>query len=84
MFEFEFSSHSIEQMQLRDIDPEIVLEVVRHPDTIDRKDSNQEVYQKLIMFGNNKNYLVRVIVNTSVNPKLIITVYRTSKLNKYI
>ena len=37
------------------------------------------------MIANNEgeNYLIRVFVNVAKNPKLIMTVYRTSKIQKY-
>ncbi len=30
-----------------------------------------------------KSYLVRVIVNNTIEPAVVVTVYRTSKINKY-
>lgn len=30
-----------------------------------------------------KKYLLRVMVNDTVEPKVVVTIYKTSKLNKY-
>lgn len=40
------------------------------------------VYQNMIL-ENNKTYLIRVFVNQSKTPPLVITAYKTSKLKKY-
>ena len=76
---FEFSLHSLEQMKLRSIKKEIVEQVLNEPDDIVDEDDNQKVFQKIV-----DNYLYRVFVNTDKNPSLIKTVYRTSKITKYL
>jgi hypothetical protein len=76
---FEFSLHSLEQMKLRSITKEIVELVLKEPDEIIIEDDNQKVFQKCV-----DNYLYRVFINTNKNPSLIKTVYRTSKITKYL
>jgi hypothetical protein len=76
---FEFSLHSLEQMKLRSITKEIVELVLNEPDEIIIEDDNQKVFQKRV-----DNYLYRVFINTDKNPPLIKTVYRTSKITKYL
>ena len=41
-----------------------------------------DVYQELVI-ENNISYLYRVFVNTTKQPPMIITAYKTSKVNKY-
>ena len=41
------------------------------------------VYQNTIL-ENNKTYLIRVFVNQHKTPPLIITAYKTSKIQKYL
>ena len=77
--QFEFSIHSLEQMKLRSISKEIVELVMYEPDEIIIEDENQMVFQKIV-----DNYLYRVFINTNKNPSLIKTVYRTSKITKYL
>jgi hypothetical protein len=79
---FDYSKHAIEQMLLRDIPFEIVEETVLNPDSITPQDE-KEIYQKTVTFPNGKDYFVRVFVNVEKVPPLVVTVYRTSKINKY-
>ena len=76
---FEFSLHSLEQIKLRSITKETVELVLNQPDEIIVEDDNQKVYQKVV-----DNYLYRVFINTNKNPSLIKTVYKTSKITKYL
>jgi hypothetical protein len=83
MPQFDLSVHAAEQIALRGISAEIVFDVVQHPDKIEILDDGQYVYQKIVLFQDQSNYLVRVFVNSNKIPNLIKTVYRTSKFSKY-
>lgn len=83
MPQFELSFHAIEQCQSRGIPQEIVFEVLAEPDKIEIESEGQLVYQKLVVFGEEKIYLVRIFVNSHKTPNLVKTVYRTSKFSKY-
>ncbi len=62
---------------------EIVLEILRKPEVIINQ-GDQIIHQSITNFTNDtKKYLVRIFINASKNPKVIITVYRTSKIKKY-
>lgn len=76
---FEFSNHSLEQIKLRSISEEIVALVLNEPDKIIMEEDNQQVFQKIV-----ENHLYMVFINTNKNPSLIKTVYRTSKITKYL
>jgi len=76
---FEFSIHSLEQIKLRSISKEIVELVINEPDEMIIEDDNQQIFQKII-----ENYLYRVFINTNKNPYVVKTVYRTSKITKYL
>lgn len=76
---FEFSKHSLEQMEIRNISKEIVNFIIENPDMIIEEDELQQIYQKII-----DQYLYRIFVSTDKNPMKIKTVYRTSKISKYI
>jgi len=67
---FQFSLHSLEQITKRGITEEIALWII---DNATEKLTQEEVtiYQGIII-ENNKNYLVRVIVNEMKTPALII------------
>lgn len=79
---FEFSKHALDQIIRRDISKEHVNLVVENPDFIEIQDSGTKVYSKLFL-ENSKGYLYRVFINEFKKPSLIITVYKTSKTDKY-
>ncbi len=76
---FKFSKHALEQMALREISKPIVEKVLTAPGEI-KKEGYNTVYQSIVKEG---KYLIRIFVNEETNPKLIITVYKTSKIKKY-
>jgi hypothetical protein len=69
-------------MEARSIAKEIILLVIDHPDQILKQDSTTAIYSKLIIEFENR-YLYRVFVNTAKKPLLVITAYKTSKIEKY-
>lgn len=80
--EFEFSNHALTRMESRGISKEIALNIISKPDFVSIQDEIITVYSKLVD-ENSKTYLYRVFVNKSKNPSLIITAYKTSKIEKY-
>ena len=81
---FELSAHAIEQAELRQIRHDQIFETLEKPDIIIDEGNGHVVYQKVENEGNGKSYLYRVFVNSNKNPKLVKTVYRTSKTEKYL
>lgn len=79
--DYEFSKHALDQLAERGISPDQVEEVLQNPQQMIRE-AGYTVFQSMIKFGA-KDYLVRVMLNDTVKPKKIITVYRTSKISKY-
>ena len=78
----EFSRHALEQMGLRCISEELVQSIVKYPDSIINQDETVMIYSKLVI-EKSKAYLYRVFINHLKRPALIITVYKTSKIEKY-
>lgn len=76
---FEFSNHSLAQIKMRSISKKIVELVIKEPDKIIIQEGNQQIFQKVV-----ENYLYRVFTNNDKKPLLIKTVYRTSKIAKYL
>jgi len=60
----------------------MVLRVIKKPDSVSIQDKTITVYSKLVK-ENSKTYLYRVFVNQVKNPYLVITAYKTSKIEKY-
>jgi hypothetical protein len=75
------SKHAEAQMKIRAIPVEVVKQTLEHPVSVFIEEG-KKIYQAIVNFSG-KNYLVRVFVNTMVQPNVVITVYRTSKIEKY-
>ncbi len=70
-----WSEHILYQMKVRNINREAVILTIENPDkTIETRD-NRIIYQKIF-----DNKLLRVISEE----KTLITVYKTSKIDKYM
>ncbi len=82
--EIQFSKHAKEQMIERGISDNVVLDVVQNPGQQIQEGQEKVIYQGIRYFDvEERNFLVRVFVNIIKEPNLIITVYRTSKIEKY-
>jgi len=68
-------------MALRNISLEVVIMVLNRPQQI-LTEGGKRIYQAIINFEEEGNYLVRVFVNVEKDPNNVITVYRTSKIEK--
>jgi hypothetical protein len=79
---FIISKHAESQMKLRGIEEKTVLEILDYPDQV-KSDNDKTVYQSVII-ENGKQYLIRIFVNHLKTPNLVITVYKTSKIGKYL
>jgi hypothetical protein len=74
-----FSKHALQQMELRNISKRVVEDVILTPQQI-RNEGDKKVYQSVVENG---KYLIRIFVNHKKKPRVIITVYKTTKINKY-
>ena len=83
MENFSLSKHAKEQLKVREIDEKLVWQVVEKPHQVIEDSSEKVVYQSIMIDEDREDYLVRVFVNIAKHPKLIITVYKTSKIRKY-
>jgi len=79
-----FSKHAHEQMIRRNINYETVLSVVSQPDqtVADDEDSAIVICQSLIK-EDKQMFLLRVFVNKNIQPNIIVTLYKTTKISKY-
>lgn len=80
---FKFSSHALEEIKKRKIPIALVQKVLEKPQQILEQDEDITIYQSQLDFGTGKDYLLRVFINIKVNPAVIVTLYRTSKISKY-
>ena len=80
---FEISRHVRNEMNRRRISEDLVQSVLQNPGQIVDEYGSMKAYQSITGSETGKNYLVRVIVNDTVEPEKVVTVYKTSKIKKY-
>ncbi|WP_099240494.1 DUF4258 domain-containing protein [Synechococcus sp. BDU 130192] len=81
--EFILSHHALEESKKRGISLELVESVLDNPQQIFKQNETITVYQSQVIFDNGKKYLIRIFMNTTVDPKKIVTLYRTSQIKRY-
>lgn len=74
--------HAVFEMQRRGIDHEILRQVLISPELREAVREGRDILQSRISFQGGI-YLVRVFVDVDREPAEVVTVYRTSKMNKY-
>lgn len=79
---FRFSPHAERELTRRKLNRTKVLEIARNPD---RKVPGRggRIIREGIFEWNGKRRLLRIVVDEDVDPPCIVTVYQTSKINKY-
>jgi len=78
------SAHARLQAARRGIAERILLEVARAPEQVVALRAGREVRQaRRDDAGTGRSYLIRVVVDTGGESDVVITVYRTSKIEKY-
>jgi Domain of unknown function (DUF4258) len=82
MANYIFSKHAVEKIEERAIPMDVVLAVINNIENLIIEEE-MRVHQAIVNFEGEGEYLVRVFVNTIKQPPVVITVYRTSKLEKY-
>ncbi|MBF2004696.1 MAG: DUF4258 domain-containing protein [Chlorogloeopsis fritschii C42_A2020_084] len=70
-------------MERRRISLSLVESVLDNPQQIVPEKEGRKAYQSQVDFGDGKINLLCVLVADDVDPKVVITVYRTSKIEKY-
>ena len=80
---FRFSKHAESELVLRQIPRALAEEVLQRPQQIVPERSPKKAYQSKLDFGGGGIFLLRVIVDDTVEPAMVVTLYRTSKIDKY-
>ncbi len=79
---FHLSKHCLEELERRKLSQSLVERVLQAPEQKTSEPYNVTCFQTRVEIGG-KPYLLRVMVNETVNPPVAITAYRTSKIAKY-
>ncbi len=80
---YKLSRHAKEEIERRVIPMELLKSVLERPQQIVLEPSGKKAYQSQFEFGGGKIFLLRAIVLDDIDPPVVVTVYRTSKIQKY-
>ncbi|KKL68950.1 hypothetical protein LCGC14_2119860 [marine sediment metagenome] len=73
-----FTKHALERMKIRGITKEEIVDTINNPE----KEVNDS-FGNIIAHKVKKKYLLRVFYYNEENSKIVITAYKTSKIDKY-
>jgi hypothetical protein len=82
----EISDHAKFQMKRRGISENMVDTVLKNPEQVIESISGRKILQSRFSFSEReeiKHHLVRVVVDSRAEPPKVVTVYRTSRIEKY-
>jgi hypothetical protein len=79
---YRLSSHAKEEIERRHIPLAMVESILERPEQIVPERGAIRAYQCRRDFGG-KMFLVRVMVDDSLEPTVVVTAYRTSKIERY-
>ena len=80
---FRLSRHAKAELNRRGIPLTLVESVLESPQQVVAAVGGRKAYQSRVDFGGGAIFLVRAIVDDIRDPAVVITVYRTSKIDKY-
>lgn len=80
---YRISRHAQTEIERRGIPLYLVESVLTSPQQIVLEKDGRKAYQSQLDFGDGKVFLLRVIVADDIEPTVVITVYKTSRIEKY-
>lgn len=80
---FRYSQHAEDEMKRRGIPRELADGVLRQAQQVVPGHSSRKAYQSKVMFEDGRTFLLRLIVDEDMDPAVVVTIYRTSKIEKY-
>jgi hypothetical protein len=84
VIKYRLTDHARQEMARRQISESNIAGVLSNPEQIEPVRPGRKVYQSRLQLGDPpKTYLLRVFVDIDREPADVVTVYRTSKVEKY-
>jgi hypothetical protein len=80
---FRYSHHAETELALRRIPRALVDQILCNPQQVVPERPPKKAYQSQVDVGDGRMMLVRAVVDDTVEPAVVVTVYRTSKISKY-
>jgi hypothetical protein len=78
-----FTDHALEQINLRGITVNDVMSALADPQEILLTEEKRIIVQNIIQEPTGRNYLLRIFIDIDRAPHVVVTAYRTSKIEKY-
>ena len=79
----EFFPHAEERRKERKISKNLIEEAILHPDEIISRGKTMIVHKRYFNSCKKKEYLLRIFLEEKDGKKVIVSLYRTSKISKY-
>jgi hypothetical protein len=80
---FTLSRHAQAEIERRAIPVHLLQSTLQQPQQVVPERGGKGAYQSQLDFGGGRRFLLRAIVDDRVDPAVVVTVYRTSKIDKY-
>jgi hypothetical protein len=80
---YKLSKHAQEELRLRQIPRELLESVLQNPQQVVPERSGKKAYQSQLDFGGGRIFLLWAIVDDTLAPAVLVTIYRTKKIKKY-
>jgi hypothetical protein len=77
------SKHARVELMRRGIPLSLVAEVIANPQQIVAGRNVLKTYQSKIVRADGRVLLLRIVVDDTIEPMVVVTAYRTSKVDKY-
>lgn len=80
---YTFSSRALEELERRNIPMSLVEAVMENPQQVVVGQRQRMIYQSQVYFDTGKLYLLRLFIDSNLDPPVVVTIYKTSKIQKY-
>jgi hypothetical protein len=80
---YRLCDHAAEELKRRGIPRELLDDVMSSPQQVVPATGGRKAYQSKMDFGGGRMMMLRAIVDDCEDPPVVVTVYRTTKTEKY-
>lgn len=80
---FRYSQHAEDEMMRRGISRELADGVLHQAEQVVLGRGSRKIHQSKVVFPDGRTFLLRLVVDEDLDPAVVVTIYRTSKIEKY-
>ena len=81
--EFVLTDHAQREISRRELNEKLVISCIENPEQVVEGEYKRVIHQIKYQDTDKNQYILRTIIDVKSNPKKVITVYKTSKIQKY-